>query len=59
MENEFDCEDCKDVGTLRDGSGCQSCCQHCDVDHGSCMDCGADIDPGLAIDAAMDFIQDR
>lgn len=35
--------------------GCQECCPHSDSrDHGICIDCGHEEDPGEAIDRAMD-----
>ena len=51
------CLDCKDEGILSDGSGCQQCCEHSETDHDICLDCSYEIDPGLAIDAAMDYVQ--
>ena len=38
---------------------CQECCPHGDRDHGICLDCGHEEDPGLAIDRAMDYFEDR
>lgn len=39
---------------------CQECCPHSDErDHGMCIDCGHEEDPGAAIDRAMDYGQDR
>lgn len=48
-ENEEDCgrEDC------------QSCCPHDERDHGICLDCAHEQDPGEAIDRAMDALEDR
>lgn len=39
--------------------GCQDCCQHDERDHGICLDCGHEEDPGEAIDRAMDYFEDR
>jgi len=36
--------------------GCQECCEHHELDHSICLDCGKELDPGLAIDRAMDAI---
>jgi hypothetical protein len=33
---------------------CQDCCEHWEVDHFICMDCEKEMDPGEAIDRAMD-----
>lgn len=38
---------------------CGLCCQHDDRDHGVCPSCGHEEDPGLAIDRAMDSMEDR
>lgn len=39
---------------------CQQCCPHSDSrDHGICIDCGHEEDPGAAIDRAMDSMEDR
>jgi hypothetical protein len=41
-------------------SDCQECCSHDERDHGICLDCGHEQDPGEAIDRAMDSLdQDR
>lgn len=40
-------------------TGCQSCCCHDERDHGVCLDCGHEEDPGEAIDRAMDYMEDR
>lgn len=34
---------------------CQACCPHNERDHGICLDCGDEEDPGAAIDRAMDY----
>lgn len=39
--------------------GCQTCCNHDERDHGICLDCGHEQDPGEAIDRAMDYMEDR
>ena len=38
---------------------CQECCPHDERDHGICLYCGHEQDPGEAIDAAMDRFEDR
>ena len=38
---------------------CQECCPHDDFDHDMCLDCGYERDPGIAIDYAMDYMEDR
>lgn len=38
---------------------CQDCCTHEETDHDICMDCGKELDPGAAIDRAMDYREDR
>lgn len=39
--------------------GCQECCMHDSFDHDVCEDCGYERDPGIAIDRAMDYFEDR
>lgn len=34
-------------------------CEHDERDHGICLDCGDEEDPGAAIDRAMDAMEDR
>jgi ribosomal protein L32 len=38
---------------------CPQCCPHSERDHGICLDCGHEEDPGAAIDRAMDLMEDR
>lgn len=38
---------------------CQQCCPHDEFDHDICLDCGYEHDPGIAIDRAMDYGEDR
>lgn len=38
---------------------CSQCCVHDERDHGICLDCGHEEDPGAAIDRAMDAMEDR
>jgi len=38
---------------------CQYCCPHDERDHGICLDCEHEEDPGEAIDRAMDAMEDR
>ena len=46
-------------GKLCDEENCQECCPHDERDHGICLDCGQEEDPGAAIDRAMDAMEDR
>lgn len=36
---------------------CQTCCAHDERDHGICLDCEHEEDPGRAIDRAMDYYE--
>lgn len=36
---------------------CQECCPHDERDHGICLDCAHEEDPGAAIDRAMDYYE--
>ena len=38
---------------------CQECCPHDEWDHDQCMYCEKERCPGLAIDRAMDAMEDR
>ncbi len=38
---------------------CQECCPHDERDHGICLDCAHEADPGEAIDNAMDYGAER
>ena len=40
-------------------TACQDCCDHQERDHGICLDCSQEEDPGEAIDRAMDALEDR
>jgi hypothetical protein len=40
-------------------SECQICCQHDERDHGICLYCAHEKDPGEAIDRAMDYEEER
>lgn len=51
--------DCTDTGEPCEAEGCQECCPHGERDHGICMVCEHEEDPGMAIDRAMDAIEDR
>lgn len=42
-----------------DDLSCQECCTHSERDHGICLDCEDEEDPGAAIDRAMDSLEDR
>lgn len=55
---EYNCNYCKDTGTLVGGSGCEDCCEHNELDHFICMDCGKEMDPGVYIDRAMERYED-
>jgi hypothetical protein len=46
-------------GDYCEHSECQECCPHDERDHGICLDCGHEEDPGEAIDRAMDYLEDR
>jgi hypothetical protein len=52
-------EEAHDKGEPCDENKCQECCTHDDRDHGICLDCEHEQDPGAAIDAAMDRFEDR
>jgi len=65
------CEDCRpdpkspqeiahEKGDPCEESDCQECCEHSDSrDHGICIDCGHEEDPGEAIDRAQAVGEDR
>jgi hypothetical protein len=38
---------------------CQECCPHDDRDHGICLDCEHEEDPGAAADWYRDQMEDR
>lgn len=44
------------VGNYCEESKCQTCCPHDERDHGICLDCEHEEDPGIAIDRAMDSL---
>jgi hypothetical protein len=54
MDNQEDkeCTGCAEYG-------CKACCPHDEFDHDICIECGHERDPGAAIDAAMDYLEDR
>lgn len=52
-------EELHDAGENCDQDKCQECCQHDDRDHGICLNCEHEEDPGEAIDRAMDYGEDR
>lgn len=68
---EFECTECEDTGVIEvklihtkdrvsfQEAFCPACCEHCERDHGICLDCGEEEDPGSAIDRAMDSLEDR
>lgn len=39
----INCDTCND-----EKEDCQECCDHMDLDHGVCLDCGADLTDDLA-----------
>lgn len=50
---------CSEENPCEEGDSHQ-CCEHGDSrDHGICIDCGHEEDPGEAIDRAMDYLEDR
>jgi len=51
--------ECTESGEACNEEKCQQCCPHDERDHGICMDCEDEEDPGSAIDRAMDSFQDR
>ena len=59
------CDECKTKAGIQcleccdSGEPCKGCCLHDDRDHGICLDCGHEEDPGAAIDRAMDAFEDR
>lgn len=64
--NKYYCPVCNDEGVvvytlnnIPDTINCASCCPHDERDHGICLDCGDEEDPGVAIDRAMDALEDR
>ena len=46
-----------DKGEPCDVDTCQECCSHDDRDHGICLNCEHEEDPGRAIDRAMDAVE--
>lgn len=52
------CGTCNDTYETETGP-CQACCPHDEYDHDICLDCGFERDPGIAIDRAMDALEDR
>jgi hypothetical protein len=48
-----------ELGQLCDETDCQDCCPHYETDHSMCMDCGKELDPGIAIDRAMSYYEDQ
>lgn len=52
-------EEAHEAGEHCGAVDCQDCCEHDERDHGICLDCGHEEDPGEAIDRAMDYMEDR
>jgi hypothetical protein len=57
---------CEDGNEIESGKtyccipDCQACCPHSDErDHGICINCGHEEDPGAVIDKAMDSMEDK
>jgi len=48
-----------DKGYPCEDEKCQKCCPHDERDHGICLECEHEEDPGAAIDRAMDLLEDR
>lgn len=44
--NPHGCHNCFDLVEINSGI-CQECCEHDDIDHYICMNCGYELDPGL------------
>jgi hypothetical protein len=42
-----------------DAVECQTCCPHDEREHGICLDCEHEEDPGAVIDAVMLQFEDR
>lgn len=42
-----------------DRTDCQICCPHDERDHGICLECGHEKDPGEYIDSLLDRLEDR
>ena len=55
----YECEECRDSGLTIDGNSCSACCEHQELDHYVCLDCGKELDPGEFIDKAMDRYEDQ
>ncbi len=36
---EYGCENCQDTGQIH-GYQCEECCEHEEIDHDVCIDCG-------------------
>jgi hypothetical protein len=57
--NAGGCSIYNNTGQPCDAQDCQECCQHDERDHGICLDCAHEEDPGAAIDRATDYFEDR
>lgn len=55
---EYSCELCEDTGVTKAGESCAVCCEHAELDHGICMDCGIDRTEDLMA-KAYDYFKDR
>jgi hypothetical protein len=38
-----DCEECQGTGDGYNGESCQECCEHYELDHDICIDCGKQL----------------
>lgn len=59
MTNKMSSEMYHDLGQACEDEACEQCCPHDEREHGMCLDCGHEEDPGEAIDRAMDIMEDR
>lgn len=50
------CEDGQE-GYPCERTDCQVCCAHDEREHGMCLDCAHEQDPGHEIDRAMDYFE--
>lgn len=51
LDPDEECRGCSD--------GCEECCMHDEWDYDQCINCGKERCPGIAIDRAMDYFEDR
>jgi hypothetical protein len=53
------CQVYEQTGQPCEEQGCQECCPHDERDHGICLDCEHEEDPGAAADWYRDQMEDR